>query len=595
MDSAVQALDRPFDYEIPERLLGRVDIGAVVRVILHGRNMRGFVTQLLDEPAVPNPRPLRSLVSPQPLFGRAEIELAVWIARRYVVPVGLVLHDAVPGRFSTVATHVPEATRRSKPNRPEWITTQGEGVDVDSLLGSSSELCVFPPTLRDEPELVAWLASEVSARDGQTLVVCPRVDVGDEVAALIPDSVTLHGAQRPSDRAAGWSVLSSGESNVAIVGRAGLLVPMPRLSMVIVASAHDHSLKSERAPRLHALVVAKERARRAGVPFVASGPAPPLEVAYGPDVKWVASRRRANRPETARPRKGPVTPRLLEVVSWAIGQGQDALVFTGRKGDTLRLRCTDCGWIPACPTCGRGMLPPPKGVGRLRCRVCGTQSPVPDVCPSCNGALSGRGWGHERVARELERASIAAPVVRVVAGDTEPVEERPHPAVVIGTLAAANTTRNAGCVCVADLDQLLARPDFRASEYAFQVLHQLARSLAPGGRFLVQTREPEHHAVQGFVRNSYRYFYDRELPFREETRYPPFGSIVRVEIDPAALEDLRVAAGAAGGELIGALPRGRKLNGLVRCRALDALLPSLRAFAGEHSGTRVDVDPVDVL
>ncbi len=148
---------------------------------------------------------------------------------------------------------------------------------------------------------------------------------------------------------------------------------------------------------------------------------------------------------------------------------------------------------------------------------------------------------------------------------------------------------------MADLDQLLARPDFRASEYAFQVLHQLARSLAPGGRFLIQTREPEHPAVQGFVRNSYRYFYDRELPFREETRYPPFGSIIRVEIDPASQEDLRDVARTAGGELIGALPRGRKLNGLVRCRDLEALLGPLRTFAGSHSGTKVDVDPVDVL
>jgi primosomal protein N' (replication factor Y) len=149
---------------------------------------------------------------------------------------------------------------------------------------------------------------------------------------------------------------------------------------------------------------------------------------------------------------------------------------------------------------------------------------------------------------------------------------------------------------VADLDQLLARPDFRASEYAFQVLHQLARSLAPGGRFLIQTREPEHHAVQGFVRNSYRYFYDRELPFREETRYPPFGSIVRVEIDPTALEDLRGVVGAAGGELIGALPRGkRKLNALLRSADVDTLLGPMRTFAGEHGGTKVDVDPVDVL
>jgi primosomal protein N' (replication factor Y) len=207
--------------------------------------------------------------------------------------------------------------------------------------------------------------------------------------------------------------------------------------------------------------------------------------------------------------------------------------------------------------------------------------------------LSGRGWGHERVARELERAGIEAPVVRVVRGEVP--EDRPHPAVVIGTLAAAHATHDAGCVCVADLDQLLGRPEFRASEYALQVLHELAGVLAPGGRFLVQTREPEHHAVQAFMRNSYRYFFDRELPFRKETGYPPFGGVVRVEIDPASIDDLRKAVRSSGADLIGALPRGRKLNALVRGPDVEKLLDPLKTFVGAHSGARVDVDPIDIL
>src|SRR5207302_1742109 len=73
VDSPVSALDRPFDYEIPERMLGRVDVGSVVRVVLHGRGMRAFVTDVLDEAAVPNARPLRSLVSAEPLFTSDEI------------------------------------------------------------------------------------------------------------------------------------------------------------------------------------------------------------------------------------------------------------------------------------------------------------------------------------------------------------------------------------------------------------------------------------------------------------------------------------------------------------------------------------------
>src|SRR5687768_15864412 len=99
IDSPVRALDRPFDYEIPERMLGRVGVGSVVRVNLHGRNVRAFVVEVLDEPDVADPRVLSSLVSPEPLFSAETIALAAWTARRYVVPLGAVLHDAVPGRF----------------------------------------------------------------------------------------------------------------------------------------------------------------------------------------------------------------------------------------------------------------------------------------------------------------------------------------------------------------------------------------------------------------------------------------------------------------------------------------------------------------
>lgn len=585
----MQALDRPFDYAIPERLQGKVEVGSVVRVVLHGRGMRAFVTDLLEAPAVAKANPLRSLVSPQPLFGADEVELARWIARRYVVPLGLVFHDAVPGRFSSRDTEDlgegGEGHSRTEAIRPKWLTTQIQSV---------GETCIFPPSLRDEPELIAYLASQTAKTGRQTLVVCPRVEIATSIAAEIARAVLLHGAERPADRAAGWAAVQSGRADVAVVGRAGLLVPVPRLGLVVVASAHDRSLKSERAPRLHALVVAQQRARRANVPFVASSPAPPIELAAASATRWIGGGRSTVRPETARPRGGPLTPRLIEVVRWAIAKGSDALVFTGRRGDTLRLRCADCGWSPACVTCRRGLVPDNVGAtSRLRCRVCGSDAPVPETCGSCSGVLSGRGWGHERVARELERAGIEAPVVRVVRGEVP--EDRPHPAVVIGTLAAAHATRDAGCVCVADLDQLLGRPEFRASEYALQVLHELAGVLAPGGRFLVQTREPEHHAVQAFMRNSYRYFFDREIPFRKETGYPPFGGVVRVEIDPASIDDLRMTVRSGGAELIGALPRGRKLNALVRGPDVEKLLDPMKTFAGAHSGARVDVDPIDIL
>lgn len=585
IDSPVQALDRSFDYSVPDRLADRITVGSVVRVVLHGRNVRGFVTELLNEAAVAKTRPISSLVGSDPIFTPETIELARWTARRYVVPLGLVLHDAVPGRFSTPSA--PSASQVPRTDRPGWFTS-----DVRRIVSQAEETCVVLPAPADEIDLVAHAAGEAAALGRRTLVVCPRVDVAEAISRAVPKSALIHGDQRPSDRAESWAASRDGRVDVVVGGRSALFVPMSDLGLVVVASAHDRSLKSERAPRLHALQVARRRAEKASAAMIACSTAPPLELAT-PGTSWVVGKRGPVRPETARPRKGPITPRLLEVVRSTIESGRDVLVFAGRRGGTLRLRCADCGWSPTCEHCGVGLaLNKAAGETVLACRVCGSSSGVVDECGSCGGRLSERGWGHERVARELERAQPGAPVVPVVAG-TE-VAPRSGPVILVGTIAAAHSSAGVGAVCVADLDQLLGRPDFRAAEYALQTLHDLTAVLEPEGRFLVQTREPDHHVVQSFTRGSYRYFLDRELPFRQETGYPPFGTVVRVELPEGVIGELGDLLAPVGGRVVGAVTRRGRQTALVRAPKLDPLLDPLRAFALAHPRTKIDVDPVDV-
>lgn len=585
VDSPVQALDRPFDYSVPERMLGRVEVGSVVRVVLNGRNVRAFVTELLDEPAVARPRSLSSLVSSDPVFSDETIALARWTARRYVVPLGLVLHDAVPGRFST--PKAPSASQAPRTPRPTWFPA-----DLAAAFAAPREICVVTPAPAAEIELIAHAVGEAAVAGMRSLVVCPRVEVVERIAAAMPGSAVIHGDQRPADRAAAWAAAREGRVDVVVGGRSALFAPVPEIGLVVVASAHDRSLKSERAPRLHALTVARERARATGATFVATSPCPPLELASDA-VERIVCARGPVRPETARPRKGPITSRLVEVVSSTLERGRNVLVFAGRRGGSLRLRCADCGWTPSCVACGTGMALVGSGDDRaLACRVCGTNATLPEECASCGGRLSERGWGHERVARELGRAMPEAPVLALVAG-TE-LGPRTGPAVYVGTIAAAHTGLEFGAVCVADLDQLLGRPDFRAAEYTLQTLHDLTSVLDADGRFLVQTREPEHHVVQAFTRGSYAFFVDRELPFREETGYPPFGAVVRVELEAERMDALRASVEPAGGRVVGAVVRRGRRNALVRAPAIEPLLDPLRRFSAQHARTRIDVDPVDV-
>jgi len=67
--------------------------------------------------------------------------------------------------------------------------------------------------------------------------------------------------------------------------------------------------------------------------------------------------------------------------------------------------------------------------------------------------------------------------------------------------------------------------DFRAGERTFQLLTQVAGRAGRGeveGEVVVQTFSPVHPAIQFSRRHDYEGFFEAEMEFREQLRYPPF-------------------------------------------------------------------------
>jgi len=170
-------------------------------------------------------------------------------------------------------------------------------------------------------------------------------------------------------------------------------------------------------------------------------------------------------------------------------------------------------------------------------------------------------------------------------------------------------------VGVISADTALHFPDFRASERTFQLLAQVAgragRS-SRGGRAIVQTYTPEHYAIQAAAHHDYAAFYRREIAFRREQGYPPFGQLARLvythtqearaETEARRLcDELRArvrAEGLGGVDLIGPAPAYlRRLRGRYRwqiiVRATD-VHPVLDGIAF-GPGWSLDVDPVSLL
>jgi primosomal protein N' (replication factor Y) len=149
---------------------------------------------------------------------------------------------------------------------------------------------------------------------------------------------------------------------------------------------------------------------------------------------------------------------------------------------------------------------------------------------------------------------------------------------------------------VLDADGLIRRPDFRAAELAFQALNEMAGWAGPaelGGRLIVQTSEPGHHAIQAVVRSDPRFFLEREIELRRELSYPPFAELVRVSGPAASVEAAAAEARMQGARVLGPIEMEDGREFLAKTPEAGALVASLRPLLASPEGAelRIDADP----
>jgi len=98
----------------------------------------------------------------------------------------------------------------------------------------------------------------------------------------------------------------------------------------------------------------------------------------------------------------------------------------------------------------------------------------------------------------------------------------------------------------------LHMPDFRAGERTFQLLVQVAGRAGRGdveGEVIVQSFTPFHAAIQFAKQHDYVGFYDQEIEFREQLRYPPATRMVCINLRAKTEEKAIFFAAALAREL----------------------------------------------
>jgi primosomal protein N' (replication factor Y) len=326
---------------------------------------------------------------------------------------------------------------------------------------------------------------------------------------------------------------------------------------------------------------------------------------------------------------------LHDAMTVALAAGEQVILFLNRRGASTFVMCRDCGTALKCPRCqipltyhlGPGGSAAPRMEGDLVCHHCNYRTFAPDMCPSCwSPRIKYFGIGTQKV-EEVTRQRF--PGVRTLRWDRDVTMRKgsherildafvSHQAdVLIGTqmIAKGLDLPLVTLVGVVSADTALNLPDFRAGERTFQILTQVAgragRSIL-GGKVVIQTYNPEHYAIQAASHHDYAAFYEREIEFRREQGYPPFGQLIRLlYLNPSdercreeserlhrLLVNRLARLGLPNLDLIGPAPaflgrirRQSRWQIVLRGRNPRALLEGIAL----PLGWRVDVDPMSLL
>jgi primosomal protein N' (replication factor Y) len=504
-------------------------------------------------------------------------------------------------------------------------------------------------------EIYLRLARAVCAAGRSVLMLVPEIGLTPAVAALFRqtfgDRVAIqHSGLSDGERHDQWQRIRRGQVDVVVGTRSAVFAPLERLGLIIVDEEHDSSYKQEESPRYHGRDVAIVRAQRAGALVVLGSATPSMESYHnamcGRYDRVVLERRVLDRPLASvavvdmreeYAALGPdvvVSRPLRRALEARLGDGEQALVLLNRRGFATAVFCRQCAGTVDCPNCSISLVVHGEGSARrARCHYCNYTARVPARCPLCAAPyLEQAGFGTERVEGEVKRLFPAARVARM---DRDAVRRKGALTgllsrfgegsidVLVGTqmIAKGHDFPRVTLVGVVSADVGLGMADFRASERTFQLLTQVAGRAGRGerpGEAIIQTIFPDHFSIQLACRQDYPAFYERELRFRRDMRYPPVASlistIVRARAFARAMDDaadivqrvreadetrreFRVLgpAPAAIGRLRGEYRAQLLVKGTNRRRMREALQSAIAGRPELARRTTIDVDPLNVL
>lgn len=567
VDISHEAIDRTFQYKIPEELEGQIRIGMSVSIPFgRGNNLRkGYVIGFSDTPEIDEEKLkyINDIEKKDVAIESTLIELAAFIKDNY----GSTMINAL----KTVMPIKEKVKNRTK--KEEFDTRYEE----ENFVPNDEQTKAIKRVVEDfeRGDYKTYLLKGITG-SGKTLVYIEIIEkmlqMGKQAIVLIPEiALTYQTVARFRNRfgdkvAIMNSKLSKGERyeqferakkgdvSVVIGPRSALFAPFSNLGLIVIDEEHEQSYKSDTTPKYHAREVAIKRASMCGASVILGSATPSIDSYYkavNKEYELITLNERAKegatlakvsvvdlRKELEHGNRSIFSNHLRELIRDRLDKHEQTMLFINRRGYSGFISCRECGYVFKCPHCDVSLKEHngKTANAKLVCHYCGYEIARPKLCPECNSKfIAGFGTGTEKVESEIKKEFPDARVLRMDADTTK--RKNAHEKIVdafakgkadilVGTqmIVKGHDFPNVTLVGAVAADTTLFDNDYMAAEKTFDLLAQAAGRAGrsdKGGEVVIQTYKPDDYCIIAAANQDYDEFFEEELAYREMLNYPP--------------------------------------------------------------------------
>ncbi len=424
--SPLPALNREFEYSVPDSLRQDVRVGQRVKVHFAGQSKEGFIVSLVNEPTFKGKlSQVIEIVSPIPVLQPHIYELLQAIAARQCCSVGELLPNAIPKR----SVRVEKSFSANPPSDKHVVSGSRYAELVSAVANEVSGVPNFVARIRD-------LASKYFEENQSVIICVPDFrDLGrvkEALTEVIPKDALLEVDSNDvgSQRYLSFLQQQTDDTKVVIGTRNVMYSPISADAAIIVWDDGDQSHQDQQSPYLNTREIALIRQDLFSSPLHFLSHSRSTEIQRLVNIGYLEdSKSSAWKPKIALSDGRGLDGMAFKLIKRALESGP-VLVQVASPGSARSLYCADCSERSMCIGCNGPLWLNSKG--QIVCRWCG-QMNLEFVCRSCgHKALRQSGAGSTKWVEQLGK-SFPGVSVREVTAQTSDHTVPNRPSIVVCT------------------------------------------------------------------------------------------------------------------------------------------------------------------